>query len=160
MTYAIVTFTVARPMSVNRAYGRSAKPGAGRKGLYKRAEYVEFEERIRTAALVARSATLWPASLYAPKRVRMSYQLWNYLGDTDGPRKALRDSCERILYARDSVVEDGPAPLARKDDGGPRVEVTVELLEVHEALTAERRERDAEKRAVARITKRARMGAA
>ncbi len=119
-----IAFTVRDPMSVNAQYIRPRNGGR----VFKTREAKDFAARIKSAALIARQTSGWP-SLETLARVEISYQLYDYRGDTDGPRKILRDACEGILYANDRIVQDGPAPLPIKDGLGKRVVVTVRIAE-------------------------------
>lgn len=119
------------PISINRMYGT----GKGRFFLTK--EGREFKHRVLAAALVARASSAWPADPFLVAKARLSYDLYDYRGDSDGPCKALRDCLEGVLYVNDRVVEDGPHPLPVKDGGGRRVVVTVELLHYRSPAEAE-----------------------
>lgn len=120
-----LTFTVREPMSVNAMYGSNKKT----KRRFLTHEGKLFKNRIVIAATLARATSLWPRDPFRVAKARLSYQLFNYKGDTDGPRKALRDALERVLYMNDRCVEDGPAPFALRDEGERRVVVTLDLLE-------------------------------
>ncbi len=118
-----LTFTVRDVVPINRFYAR----GAGKR-LYTTPEGKAFKMRIVAAAAVARANSGWPNDPFRVARARVSYQLYDYRGDTDGPRKVIRDSLERLLYVNDRCVEDGPAPFPIADGNGRRIVVTVELL--------------------------------
>lgn len=141
-------FFVADPISTNRAYARSAQ-----KRLFMTQEGKSFKMRCVAAAAVARANSDWPRDPFAVAKARVSYQLYDYRGDTDGPRKLIRDCLEGVLYHNDRIVEDGPAPLPVKDGNGRRVVVTVELLERRSAAQAER-ERVKHRESVLRNAKR------
>ena len=121
-----VTFVVERPLSTNAYYAR----GKGKR-LFVTRPGQEFRARIEAAALIARQHSSWPA-LDQIACVEISYQLYDYRGDTDGPRKILRDACEGILYENDRIVQDGRAPLPIRDGKGKRVEVTVQVVRLKE----------------------------
>lgn len=125
----LIEFVVDRPLSVNRMYARRARGYAG-KQLFLTPEGRDWKDRVHISALLARPKG-WP-KLDTIAHVRLSYQLFDYRGDTDGPRKALRDALEGVLYLNDRIVEDGPAPLPVRDGGGRRVRVTVEILATKE----------------------------
>ncbi len=124
-----ITFTIARPLSLNRMYAPIRTGGAGRK-MRITADGRAFKLRIVGAGLEARVRSRWPTNLWRIRKAELSYQLYDYAGDVDGPRKAVRDALERILYVNDRLVQDGPAPLPIKDGGGARMVVTVEILEL------------------------------
>lgn len=118
-------FTVRDPIATNRAYARSAQ-----RRLFMTSDGKSFKNRVVAAAAVARSKSEWPSDPFRVGKARVSYQLFDYRGDTDGPRKLIRDCLEGVLYVNDRIVEDGPAPLPIRDGNGRRVEITVELLDV------------------------------
>lgn len=120
-------FTVHRPISINRYYAR----GTGKR-LFVTEAGNQFRARIEAAALIARQSSSWPP-LGDLECVELNYQLYDYRGDTDGPRKILRDACEGILYANDRMVQDGPAPLPIKDGNGKRAVVTVRIISMKPA---------------------------
>jgi len=97
-----------------------------------------FKHRVIAAAAIARANSDWPADPFRVAKARVSYQLFDYKGDTDGPRKLIRDCLEGVLYVNDRIVEDGPAPLPVRDGRGRRVLVTVDLLELRDEAEAER----------------------
>lgn len=151
-------FTVREPISTNRAYGRTerkdnaAGPFGGRRGFFVTDKGGRFKSALQSAALAARSISDWPVDPWRVARARVSYQLFDYRGDVDGPRKLIKDSFERILYQNDRVVEDGPAPLPIRDGRGKRVVVTVELLLWRSVEEAHRLRLAAERRALKRLT--------
>lgn len=128
-----LVFTVRDPLSINGFYVTNPKT---RRRFISR-EGKAFKARIVAAATIARALGDWPADPLRIVKARLSYQLYDYKGDSDGPRKCLRDSLERLLYANDRIVEDGPAPLPVRDGGGRRVVVTVEALELRTAQQAD-----------------------
>jgi hypothetical protein len=127
-----IFFTVPDPIATNRAYARSVQ-----RRLFMTRDGKAFKHRCMAAAAVARANSKWPADIFRVAKARVSYQLFDYRGDTDGPRKLIRDCLEGVLYVNDRIVEDGPAPLPVKDGAGRRVLVTVELLEVRSAGDAD-----------------------
>jgi hypothetical protein len=124
-----VSFTVSRPISINRMYGRG-RMVRGQRGLYLTPEGKAFKGRIILAALEARQRSEWPRNLWRIRKAELSFQLYDFRGDTDGPRKATKDALEGILYVNDRLVQDGPAPLPIRDGKGARMVVTVEILEL------------------------------
>lgn len=147
-----ITFTVADPVSVNRAYGNRAQRGKdGAKGQFMTREGRMFKSRCVVAATIARHAGKWPSNPWLVAKARVSYQLFDYRGDTDGPRKLVKDCLERVLYTNDRLVEDGPAPLPIRDGNGRRMVVTVELLEQRTAEEAAAARKAQEKRDVAAL---------
>jgi Holliday junction resolvase RusA-like endonuclease len=152
-----VTFTVMRPLSLNRMYMR--RRGGG-KGLMLTPEGRAFKDRIGSQAMYARTIRHWPSNPWRVLKAELSYQLYDYRGDTDGPRKALRDACEQILYVRDNVVQDGPAPLAIFDGNGSRVVVTVTLLEECSEIAARLSQAKWEKARDGRLRAKLKRGAA
>ncbi len=130
----LLTFVVRDPISVNEAYIRPRNGGR----VFKSKNAKDFAERIREAALIAKQKGQWPA-LDRLSCVELAYQLYDTKLDTDGPRKALRDACEGILYENDRIVQDGPAPIPIKDGNGRRVVVTVKIVKLKPApICAER----------------------
>ncbi len=124
-----LTFVVDRPVSVNRMYARRGGNWKG-KGLFTTTEGRAFKARVASAAIAARSGTDWPQNLWRIRRAELSFQLYDFRGDVDGPRKATKDALEGILYQNDRLVQDGPAPLPIRDDGGARMVITVTILEL------------------------------
>lgn len=120
-----ITFTVRDPISVNRMYGKSHKI----RRMFITSEGRAFKHRVIAAAMLARANSAWPADPFVVAKARVSYDLYDYRGDTDGPAKAVRDCLEKVLYMNDRTVEDGPHPLPVKDGQGRRIVITVELLE-------------------------------
>ena len=158
---AVLTFTVRDPVSVNRAY--SPRKGKGR-GLMLNPVVRRFKELVALSALNARASRpavgdFWPSNPWRVKKARLSYQLYTYRGDVDGPRKGVRDALEGILYVNDKHVSDGacelPLPI-----GDKRIEITVELLEVISEVEAKELQRTTEaaqaKRRAAAVRKKSR----
>lgn len=143
-----ITFTVERPLSINRMYGR----GRGRR-LFITEEGAAFKDRVRHAATVAKAGSAWPRDLYLVGTAELSYQLYDYRGDTDGPRKAMRDCLEGILYVKDKRVQDGRAPLPIMDGKGSRVVVTVEIIELRDSAEAAKLRSKDEKNILSRIVR-------
>lgn len=146
-----LTFEVERPLSINRCYAH----GSGRR-LYMTQDGRAFKNRILNAAIVAKvEQGDWPQDLWRITRVEVSYVLLGYRGDTDGPRKVLRDALEGLLYVNDRIVQDGPTPLPEQAPA-PSMIVTVRVLEMRsaaeamEARTAWEKARDARLRRKAR----------
>lgn len=88
-----------------------------------------FKASIEGNAFVAKRYGVWP-KLETIAVVELSYQLYDYKGDVDGVRKAIRDACEGVLYVNDRIVQDGRAPLAIMDGNGKRVKITVDVLQL------------------------------
>lgn len=156
-----ITFTVANPCSTNAAYQRTGRVGAafgGRRGLHFTKVGAAFKAALEGAALVERSMSDWPDDPWRVAKARVSYQLVNYRGDTDGVRKLIKDGFERVLYPNDRVVDDGPAPLPIKDAHGKRIIITVELLEWRSPEEAQRLRLEAERRAEKRFIAKYRAG--
>lgn len=176
---AVVRFTVRDPLATNRVYrrrgaeatapalvaaivaagGKAPSKFGGGRGLFVTKDGKAYQKRARDAALAARLETrAWPTDPWRVAHARLGYQLFDYKGDTDGVRKATKDSLEGVLYANDRVVEDGPAPLPIWDGGGRRVEVVVELLAIRSASEAARllAEHEARqlKRLIGKVTRR------
>lgn len=150
-----VTFTVSNPVSINRMYARG-RIVAGQRGLFLTQQGKAFKLRVAGAGLEARQkCAQWPRNLWRIRRAELSFQLYDFRGDVDGPRKAIRDALEGILYVKDRLVQDGPAPLPIKDGNGPRVVVTVTVLEIVDDATAnalrEKLDRDRARRAKAKL---------
>lgn len=124
-----LTFTVPRPVTINRMYARRGGNWTG-KGLFTTSEGRAFKNRVRDAAIVARAGTEWPQNLWRVRRAELSFQLYDFRGDVDGPRKATKDALEGILYVNDRVVQDGPAPLPIRDGAGARMVITIAILEL------------------------------
>jgi len=145
-----VEFSVARPRSMNDAY-RPSKRG----GMYLDPEVVAYKQRIIEAATVAFYHSAWPRNCFVPAKVVVGYRLWNYRGDVDGPRKALRDVLQGIFYSTDSgkIVADGATPWVENDGGESRLDAYVELYEVFPSKIAEKREADWLKRRLARAAR-------
>lgn len=149
-----LTFIVREPVSINRAYGRRKASAAGgfdgERGLFLRKEAARFKRAVQAAALVARSQSDWPRDPLLVAKARVSYQLYDYRGDVDGPRKIIRDALERVLFDNDRCVEDGLCPLPIADGNGKRVEIVVTLLETRTKAEAdkirERRQKALERR--------------
>jgi hypothetical protein len=144
---AVVTFTVRDPVSVNAAYARSR--GAGGDRHLTRAGR-EFKQRVAAEAIVARQEAGWPPAVTV-NHARVSYELFDYRGDTDGPCKLAKDALEGILYANDRVAEDGPHRRPVKDGLGKRIVMTVEVLAVVDAATVREREEVALRRKSSRV---------
>ncbi len=125
--FPLLTFVVRDPISVNETYIRPRNGGR----VFKSKNAKDFADRIREAALIAKQKGQWPA-LDRLSCVELAYQLYDTKLDTDGPRKALRDACEGILYENDRIVQDGRAPLPIRDGKGKRVEVTVQVVRLKE----------------------------
>ena len=142
---AVLRFTVRDPVSVNRAYSVRKKTPAGGKGMFQNPEARAFKERVAIAGLHARAqrpavGDFWPSNPWRVRRARLSYQLYSYRGDVDGPRKGAKDSLQGILYVDDKYVSDGPADLPIAE-GARRIEITVELLEIISETEAHELER-------------------
>jgi Holliday junction resolvase RusA-like endonuclease len=142
---AAIRFTVRDPIATNRVYRRRKRIDdargsfGGSVGMFVTKDGKAYRARVAGAAREARHACpTWPAYTWRVTHVRMSYQLYDYRGDTDGIRKALRDACEGILYENDRIVADGEAPLPIRDRAGRRVEVLVELLGIRSPEDARR----------------------
>jgi hypothetical protein len=127
-----VRFVVREPVPVNQTYGRRGHAGVGFDGgvgLFKRPQAERFRAAVGDAALAARTMTpAWPSDPMRVARARISYQLYDFAGDTDSVRKPLRDAIQQILIDNDRDMEDGPATFPIRDGLGRRVDVFVELL--------------------------------
>ncbi len=131
----VLRFTVDRPVSINRMYARRGGNWKG-KGLFTTAEGRAFKVRVARAAIAARSGTDWPQNLWRVRRAELSYQLYDFRGDVDGPRKATKDALEGVLFENDRLVQDGPAPLPIRDGAGARMVITVTILELIDGAAA------------------------
>jgi len=137
----VLEFEVRDPISTNAGYKRSGRT-AGRKGLFATPEMRDFKHRVREFARLVRAGSEWPTELFAPAHVRVSYDLYDYRGDSDGVRKPIKDAMQGVLYHDDKVASDGLAPLPVADGQGRRVRIHVELLAVYDAPTIARRRRE------------------
>lgn len=152
-----ITFSVRRPISINKTYAPNRRndagitPGSRRKGLYIRSEASHFKRRIIEAATAARAQIAWPRNLYKIALAELSYQLYDYRGDTDGIRKIVKDALQDVLYINDRLVQDGPAPLPITTGAESSVLISVDILELRDDLAARKERKAATDRAIARI---------
>jgi hypothetical protein len=158
-----IEFTVSNPVGTNATYGRrkrvdgAAGPFGGKSGLFRRSPARAFRAAIIRGALAARTTSSWPNDPHRVAKARVSYQLFNWNGDTDSVRKPIRDAIQGILIHNDRDVEDGPAPEVIRDEGGKRVVVYVELLLERSAQEARTRAATIEARRIAGLLKRSRV---
>lgn len=120
-----------RPVSVNAAYARagfSHRRGAhGGKGMFMTAVGRDYKTAVRARAFAAARLSSWPHPATV-KAVSLEIVTFNTRHDADAACKLTADSLEGIVYTNDRVVRSITARKA-KDDGEPRVEIVVELLE-------------------------------
>lgn len=126
-------FTIpCKPVSVNQGYIRAgfsfARGAGGGKGLVLSSAAKEYKSIASAHALIAARKAGWPAPSRV-KRVSLWLQAWNSRHDIDAPIKFTQDSLEGILYAKDTAVRELHVAEPGKDNGPPRVEVRVEMLD-------------------------------
>jgi len=144
---------------LGKSAGKKSSFGGG-VGWYKTREARDFQEAVKQAAWLAKRASPnWPSDPWCVDLVRIGYQLVDYLGDSDGCRKFIKDAMQGVLYVSDKRVGDGISDPPRRDGLGKRVEIVVELFSTHsEAVAQAMREEDARRRAK-RILKKLRIAA-
>ncbi len=98
-----------------------------------------FMESVALHGLAARNRSPWPRNVFAPKRVRLSVDVYNTKHDAAAVSPLVADALEGVLYANDRVVSYGAQEPPMKDEGVRRVEIAVELLESYSAIEAEKR---------------------
>lgn len=88
----------------------------------------DFKKRIELAATVAiLEYKRWPENPWRLSGVTVTPTTYNAKHDSDAKLLLLSDSLQLLLYGNDNVVGWGPNPRPIKDDGGPRIHVTVRI---------------------------------
>lgn len=131
----IVRFTVpGAPCGKNAAYARLRKDQVtrtGRKmGLILSQEGRNYKARVRRCGWEARIASEWPSDPWIPKRVRITVAMYGTRHDAGAATQIIKDGLEGVYFENDRVVSQGPEDPSIRDGSEPRVEVTMELLEV------------------------------
>jgi Holliday junction resolvase RusA-like endonuclease len=123
-----LTFTVPRkPVSTNQMYVRRSLKNGG-KGLMLSKNALDFKDAVHIAAWFASKVEGWP-KIGRVKRVSLSITVWNTRHDCSAAEKLVADALEGVLYVNDKAAAPRLNAIGR-DAGEPRVEITVELLEV------------------------------
>ena len=127
-----ISFLIPRKaVGVNEAYLRagwnSNRGSGGGTGLILSPAGRAFKECAAAYALVAAKRADWPAPSTV-KRVFVTLQAWNSRHDIDSCIKLTLDAFQGILYVKDSAVRRLLIEEPGKDDGPPRVEVSVEVM--------------------------------
>jgi hypothetical protein len=127
-----VRFTIPRKaVGTNEAYLRagwnSNRGKGGGTGLILSPTGRSFKECAAAYALVAAKRAAWP-SPNTVTRVFVTLQCWNSRHDIDSCIKLSLDAFQGILYGKDCAVRRLLIEEPGKDDGSPRVEVSVEVM--------------------------------
>ena len=122
-----VTFTVpGKPVGLNSAYKRAGTT-KGRKGFYMTKAAVAFKEHIRARAMLADRPAMAAIKAHGgPYFVEI--ETYNCRHDADSPTKFILDALEGLYYENDRKVY-GVIAHKNKDDLGPRVKITVGVIE-------------------------------
>lgn len=128
----ILRFSIPRKAcGPNEAYLRASwnanRGKGGGKGLILSSAGRDFKDCAAAHALVAAKVGRWPMP-GTVKRVFVTLQAWNSRHDIDAPIKLTLDAFQGILYAKDTAVRRLLVEEPSKDNGAPRIDITVELL--------------------------------
>ncbi len=149
---ASVSFVLrGRIVGKNAAY----RPAVNRDGSYApyrvlTAAARAFKRRVaKQAEIEMLAARTWPHDPWRAAHVRISWQAYNDRHDVDA-KVLVQDAMSGIFYQDDRVVTWAETTLPIEDDGGPRLAITLELLEVISEEEADAKRARAAARRIAR----------